>query len=91
LERLRKMRVLRGLLFVAMALGGLAYALGPMRHFFWKPADPSAVCLRLQRGESANDRWGTPIRFDPATQSARSAGPDHTFETADDLLIGCSE
>src|SRR5215469_6597862 len=52
--------------------------------------------LRDDEGRAPRDAWGTDLRVDPAGwidrndrwYVVRSAGPDHAFDTADDLTVG---
>jgi hypothetical protein len=41
-------------------------------------------------GDPSNDAWGTPYRLDipPRKTGVRSAGPDRSFDTADDIVVG---
>ena len=92
MQGLRKhLRKLRFLIWLALAFALFTYIAKPLKSAFWKPVDAAGVCRQLQAGQPAHDRWGHDLVYDARIGVARSAGPDGTLGTSDDLTIGCME
>ena len=72
----KKLRSLRFLIWVALALALFSYIVKPLKNAFWKPVDADKVCEQLKRGEPAQDRWGNDLVYDGRIGVARSPGPD---------------
>ena len=61
--------------------------------------DIAKAFARLEKDAAPRDAWNTPLRIEPAEwfgnrrhiYQVRSAGPDHQFDTADDLTIYLEE